>query len=79
MGLKVHCERYKKVPSSQAKSGFALRCDSMVKNRKRGPQSPVCDRRLVGGGRSKGLLRPITCRRVHTARTKALAARHLRS
>ena len=63
MGLKVHCRRYKKVPSSQAKSGYALRCVDMVKNTHRGPQSPSCDPRLVGGGRSKGLLRPVSCRR----------------
>lgn len=63
MGLKVHCQRYKKVPSKQARSGYALRCVEMVKNRGSGPQSPVCDSRLVGGGRSKGLLRPVNCRR----------------
>jgi hypothetical protein len=66
MGLRVHCERYKTVPSKQSKTGRALRCADMRKNTRRGPQSPVCDRRLVGGGRSKGLLRPVGCRRVRT-------------
>lgn len=75
MGLKVHCERYKKVSSKQAKSGYALRCAELKKNARRGPQSPVCDQRLVGGGRSKGLLRPVGCRRPHTRKTRYFAPR----
>ena len=66
MGMKVHCEDYRTVASSQARTGRALRCVRFAKNQKRGPQSPVCDRRLVGGGRSKGLLRPVGCRRPRT-------------
>lgn len=66
MGMKVHCEDYKSVKSSQSKTGRALRCTRFAKNQRKGPQSPVCDRRLVGGGRSKGLLRPATCRRIRT-------------
>lgn len=63
MGMRKHCARYKKVPSRQAKSGYALRCVDLRKNNRWGPQSPVCDKRLVGGGRSKGLLRPSECAR----------------
>jgi hypothetical protein len=63
MGLRVHCERYKTVPSRQSKTGRALRCADMRKNTHAGAQSPKCDRRLVGGGRSKGLLRKVGCER----------------
>jgi hypothetical protein len=66
MGLRKHCERFEYKPSSQAKSGRALRCAEFAKNQRKGPQSPVCDRRLIGGGRSKGLIRPVGCRRPRT-------------
>lgn len=63
MGLRVHCTSYQNVPSSQALKGRALRCKRFVKNAGGRPQSPSCDKRLIGGGRSKGLLRPVGCRR----------------
>ena len=72
MGMKAHCTRYRRVRSSQARSGSALRCVHLVKNKSARPQSPVCDKRLVGGGRSKGLLRPAACRRSKMARSIGL-------
>jgi hypothetical protein len=63
MGQRVHCIRYHRVRSKQSRTGAALRCSKFSKNRSRAPQSPVCDKRLVGGGRSKGLLRPVGCKR----------------
>lgn len=63
MGLHVHCVRYQRVRSKQARSGSALRCVDFQKNTTGRAQSPKCDKRLVGGGRSKGLLRPVGCRR----------------
>lgn len=57
MGMKRHCVEYEKVPT---KFGLnALRCARFAKNRGGKPQSPVCDTRLAGGGRSRGLLRPV--------------------
>jgi hypothetical protein len=72
MGLHVHCTKYTRVKSSQAKSGGALRCARFAKNQGGRAQSPICDKRLVGGGRSKGLLRPSACKRT---RYRALLAR----
>lgn len=63
MGLHIHCTSYKTVSSSQALKGRALRCKRFTKNQGGRPQSPSCDKRLVGGGRSRGLLRPGGCRR----------------
>jgi hypothetical protein len=58
MGLQRHCVRYKPV-RTQFRTN-ALRCVEYAKNRGGKPQSPACDPRLVGGGRSRGLLRPAT-------------------
>lgn len=80
MGLRQHCERFKKVPSKQSRTGFALRCAELKKNAldaygRRKAQSPVCDQRLVDGGRSKGLIRSGSCHRT----IKSRAARTRRS
>lgn len=67
MGLERHCVRYGKVDSQFGKK--ALRCKKFAKNRGGGAQSPVCDGRLKGGGRSPGLLRRTkSCKRAKSRR-----------
>jgi hypothetical protein len=57
-GLKRGCTTFKRVRVKHAKGGYGLRCGKFQKGRRH----PVCDRRLDGGGRSPGLVRPGPCR-----------------
>lgn len=55
-GLKKTCKKYKVVSTRR---GRELRCADFRKGR----GHPPCDRRLVAGGRSPGLLRGRRCHR----------------
>lgn len=61
MGLKKSCVRFaeKTVRSAKGRTR-ALRCVEFKKASKVG-KHPKCDRRLDGGGRSKGLIRTHAC------------------
>lgn len=65
MGQIRHCVEYKQ---RGTKGGRVLRCARFARNRGGGAQSPACDPRLKGGGRSPGLLRARGCPRKRRSR-----------